>query len=67
MRHPADPAAEEAGGAAAPATSGGSGRSGSPPPLPEHLLQGPSRPAPDAGPSRKYKPPVSGDAGRAEG
>ncbi|KIY94049.1 hypothetical protein MNEG_13912, partial [Monoraphidium neglectum] len=27
------------------------------PALPEHLTRGPSRPAPDAGPSKKYKPP----------
>jgi hypothetical protein len=31
--------------------------------LPEHLLRGASRPVPDAGPSKKYKPPVSGAAG----
>lgn len=28
------------------------------PALPRHLMQGPSRPSPDAGPSKKYKPPV---------
>ena len=31
--------------------------------LPQHLMLGPSRPAPDAGPSRKYKPPVGGRQG----
>jgi hypothetical protein len=32
--------------------------------LPAHLMAGASCPAPDAGPSKKYKPPVRGGSGR---